>query len=86
MTVRADGARIRLEGDCHVEDAETLLQLLHATPEAVADLSDCHRLHAAVLQVLLSFRVPLAVEPADDALRAHVTPSLRRSFDMDRNP
>jgi hypothetical protein len=84
MTVRADGSRIRLEGDCRVEDAEALLQLLHATPEAVADLSDCRRLHAAVLQVLLSFRVPLAAEPKDEALRAHVTPSLRLSIDMDR--
>jgi len=86
MTVRADGTRIRLEGDCHVEDAETLLQLLQAAPEASADLSDCRRLHAAVLQVLLSFRVPMAAEPKDQDLRAQVTPSLRPSFDMDRNP
>lgn len=85
MSVRADGPRLRLEGDCHVEDAETLVQLLHAMPDAAADLSDCRFLHAAVFQVLLSFRVPLAAEPDDEALRAQVTPSLRRSIDMDRN-
>ena len=53
MTVRRgnDGI-IVLEGECPVEDAETLLRLLQAQREGPVDCSGCTRLHTAVLQVL----------------------------------
>ncbi len=45
---------IVLAGDCPVEDAETLLRLLHADPSASVDWSACRRLHSAVIQVIMA--------------------------------
>ena len=50
---------ILLEGACSVEEAETLLGLLLAEPEAVVDWSGCTKLHTAVAQVLLARRPPV---------------------------
>ncbi|GJD31409.1 hypothetical protein PMNALOAF_2666 [Methylobacterium adhaesivum] len=52
----ASGAKIRLEGICPVEDAETLLALLLDDPQASVDWSACTRLHTAVYQILLSLQ------------------------------
>ncbi len=55
MTIRCDDdGVIVLAGECPVEDAETLLQLLQAQPAGPIDWSACTRLHTAVLQVLLA--------------------------------
>ena len=77
MTVRrtADGA-IRLEGDCPVEEAETLLALLLADPEAMVDWRSCGSAHAAVAQVLLALGRPVLGEPADPFLRRWIAPLL----------
>lgn len=66
MTVRqkADGI-IVLEADCPVEDAERLLQLLQATPEAKCDWTKCTYLHSAVVQVLLAAK-PAFIGPCAD--------------------
>ena len=66
MTVRrqTDGT-IVLEATCPVEDAEPLLQLLQATPEARCDWSKCTHLHSAVVQVLLAAR-PGLIGPCAD--------------------
>jgi len=53
---RDDDGTIKLEGDCPVEDAEPLLQLLQATPTASFEWTRCNRLHTAVLQVILAAR------------------------------
>lgn len=55
MTIRrsADGT-INLEGMCPVDDAEPLLQMLLATPQAPIDWAQCRRLHTAVVQVLIA--------------------------------
>jgi hypothetical protein len=55
MTIRRDDdGVIVLDGECPVEDAEALLQLLQAQPEGPVDWSACTRLHTAVLQVLMA--------------------------------
>ena len=55
MTVsRSDNGMLVLDGACPVEDAETLLQLLQATPGAAVDWTQCRELHTAVLQVILA--------------------------------
>ncbi len=59
MSVRRDGERIRLEGACPVEEAETLAALLLAHPGAGVEWSACTGLHTAVIQVLLRLRPPL---------------------------
>jgi hypothetical protein len=66
MTVRrGDDGVIVLDGECPVEDAETLLQLLQAQPEGPVDWSGCTRLHTAVLQVLTAAAAPMRGECGD---------------------
>jgi hypothetical protein len=63
---RRDSGTVILDGECPVEDAEALLQLLQTMPGAVLDWTPCRRLHTAVLQVVLaSGSVP--VGPCGDA-------------------
>ena len=55
MTVRRrDSGTVILDGECLVEDAEALLQLLTTMPGAALDWTQCRRLHTAVLQVVLA--------------------------------
>jgi hypothetical protein len=66
MTIRrGDDGVIMLDGECPVEDAETLLQLLQAQPKGPVDWSACTRLHTAVLQVLMAAAVPMRGECGD---------------------
>ena len=75
MSVRRhhDGSII-LDGDCPVEDAEPLLELLQATPAAPLDWSPCGRLHTAVMQVILAAR-PAHVGDCGDAWVRRWVPS-----------
>jgi hypothetical protein len=66
MSVRRhDDGTIILEGSCPAEDAELLLQLLQASPEARVDWAQCRHPHTAVLQVILAAR-PVIVGPCGD--------------------
>ena len=68
MSVRRgdDGATIVLDGNCPVEDAEPLLQLLQASPAASLDWRQCTHLHTAVLQVIQAGR-PRLIGPCGDS-------------------
>jgi hypothetical protein len=76
MSVRFDGDRVRLEGDCPVEDAEALLQLLQNHPSCAIDLADCGRLHMAVMQVLLAAGRQVMGTPANAFAREWLIPQL----------
>lgn len=78
MSVRLDQGVVRLEGECAVEHAETLLGLLQDNPTAAIDLHGCTRLHLAVAQVLLAARRPIAALPADPFLRDLFAPNFGR--------
>ena len=68
MTVKAIGEEnIVLEGDCPVEDAETLLNAVLASPGRSVDWRHCRQLHTAVLQVVLAGRLP-TIGPCGDPL------------------
>ena len=55
MTVGRDQTgTVLLDGECAVEDAEPLLQMLQANPAATVDWTGCRQLHTAVFQVLLA--------------------------------
>ena len=70
MTVKAEGSgTIVLEGDCPVEDAETLLNALLSSPGRSLDWRGCQRLNTAVLQVVLASR-PSLIGPCGDPLVA----------------
>jgi hypothetical protein len=56
---RGNDGTILLEGVCPVEDAESLLQMLQATPAAPLDWTRSNHLHTAVLQVILATRPTL---------------------------
>jgi hypothetical protein len=57
MTVRlTDDGAIMLEGDCPVEDAETLARFLLLDPSAAVDWRACDLAHTAVIQILLAAR------------------------------
>jgi hypothetical protein len=71
---RNDAGAIVLDGACPVEDAEPLLQMLHATPTAMLDWSRCGRLHTAVLQVILAARLVPAGPCGDPWVRQWMLP------------
>jgi hypothetical protein len=62
---RDDDGSIVLVGNCPVEDAEPLLQLLQATPGVPCDWTRCGHLHTAVFQVVLAAR-PTLIGPCGD--------------------
>jgi hypothetical protein len=74
MSVRLDSGIIILEGDCPVDEAESLLELLLANPGASVDWSACGQLHTAVVQVLLAARPPMEGEPGTPFLRRWIAP------------
>ena len=77
MTVRRnDAGQIVLEGVCPVEEAETLLQLLQATPAATVDWTACTRLHTAVIQVLLATGPRLVGRCGDDFVDQWIAPHI----------
>ncbi len=79
MSVRLERGVVHLVGDCVVEDAEALIDLLQAAPGRAVDLGAAGALHAAVVQVLLALAPPFLGEPEDDFTRLWVLPALRRA-------
>jgi hypothetical protein len=69
MSVRLADGVIVLEGDCPVDEAEALLELLLANPDAPVDWTDCNQLHTSVIQVLIVARRPMKGEPGSTFLR-----------------
>ena len=74
MSVRLDDGVIILEGDCPVDEAEPLLELLLANPGASVDWSACGQLHTAVIQILLAARPPMAGDAGTPCLRRWIAP------------
>ncbi len=62
---RRDDGTIALEGDCQVEDAQSLLRLIQAAPTSSVDWTRCTYLHTAVMQVILSVQ-PTRIGPCGD--------------------
>lgn len=75
MTIERNGRTILLQGNCTVEDAETLLNQLHEGANTV-DMSGCTLLHTACLQVLLAANVKLTGTPGNTKLAQWVAPAL----------
>jgi hypothetical protein len=71
-----DSGAIILEGNCSVEDAESLLCLLQTTPAATVDWTRCDRLHTAVLQVIIALAPALAGPCGDPWVDQWVTPKI----------
>ncbi len=67
MSVRSDDEVIILEGDCHVEDAEPLAQLLQV-PGRTLRFIGCRKLHTAVFQAILVFKPAIEGLTGDEIL------------------
>lgn len=78
MSVRLEGNIIRLEGRCHVEDAEPLLVLLQAQPGRIVDCAGAETLHTAVIQVLIALGHPVLGETSDGFVRKWVVPAFTK--------
>ncbi|MFC7335421.1 hypothetical protein [Rhodocista pekingensis] len=63
-----DGAVVRLEGHCAVEEAETLLETMQNEAVTMLDLGRCQGMHTAVLQLIRASGVPVVALPADALL------------------
>jgi hypothetical protein len=60
LSVRCESdGTVVLEGNCLVEDAERLLQLLQVSPAPACDWSRATHIHTSVLQVVLAARPTL---------------------------
>lgn len=59
MTVKQVDGVVILEGNCGVEEAETLLQAILAAPAARIDWSGCQQIHTAVVQIILAAKIPV---------------------------
>ncbi|ONG56745.1 hypothetical protein BKE38_05325 [Pseudoroseomonas deserti] len=78
MSIALEDGRLRLAGDCGVEEAETFLSMLQQHPGLAVDLAEVAALHTALLQVLLAFRPPLAAAPGEPGLARLLLPLLGR--------
>jgi hypothetical protein len=67
---------IRLEGVCPIEEAETLLALRLANPDAPIDWTGCDQAHTAVIQLLFVGRPTLVGSPKGEFLNEMIQPLL----------
>jgi hypothetical protein len=82
MTVSsADDGTIVLAGNCPVEDADSLVQLLLANPAAAIDWCACDQAHTAVVQVLLACGRTTRGPPRAIFLSNWIEPLLAASVD-----
>lgn len=76
MSVKVNGNQIVLEGRCGVEEAETVLAALLASPDPLVILA-AERIHSAIWQVLLAARAPLQGDPPNDFAGRFVVTAIR---------
>ena len=76
MSVRRDGSTIHLEHVCGVEEAEALTAILETPGGWIVDLTNCQRLHTALIQALLKYQPDIRGTPADSFLSRMIMPAL----------
>ena len=76
MSVRLDGSVIHLEGDCSVEQAETLAGLLESETGLKVDILQCRQLHSALVQALLRFKPEIEGVSENPFIRDMIMPAL----------
>ena len=78
MSVTRQDGVIVLAGDCGVEEAEVLLNLLQDNPAFPVDLGAAGTVHTALWQVLLMLSPRLVAPPDDPFIRQWIIPALQR--------
>ncbi len=74
-----DDGTIALHGVCPVENAEPLLQLLIAYPDADLDWRGCEHAHTAVVQIVLAAGRRTRGPPYMPFLAKWIEPGMRRT-------
>jgi hypothetical protein len=67
---------ILMQGDCPMEEAEALLQLLEAAPGSTVDWRECDKAHTAVIQVLIVGNATLIGPPRGVFLKTWISSQL----------
>lgn len=70
MPIRTADDVIVLEGNCSVEEAETLHELLRTLHEPVLDLSGAQHLHTAIVQLIMVSKAEVRGLKPDPVLAA----------------
>lgn len=68
--------KLVIDDDATVEDAEALVELLAAHPDARLDLATCTHLHTACLQALMAAGAQVSRWPVQEDLRGWLEPIL----------
>ena len=69
MAIEFNDAVVKFEGHCRLEEASALFEWLEQTPAAKIDLTDCERIHTAILQILMVAKPELLASPANPFLK-----------------
>lgn len=76
MSVALKHNAIVVVGDCGVEQAEMLLDLIISNPDAAVDVSAAGSLHTALWQVMFASRPSISGNPPDAFIRKWVISKL----------
>ncbi|CAO3429162.1 hypothetical protein [Azospirillum endophyticum] len=76
MPIRFEKTLAVLDGNCAVEEAESLLDWLKSRKRPRVDLSGCEHLHTAVLQLLIAARPAVVAWPEDALWRRWLSAAL----------
>lgn len=79
MTVRLSDRAIPFQDDDPVDEAEALLDLLLANPNAPVDWTACRQLHSSLVQVLLAARPAMRGVPESSFLQRWIVPIVQGS-------
>ncbi|MDB5524740.1 MAG: hypothetical protein JWM58_2503 [Rhizobium sp.] len=77
MTVELRKNTIFVVGECGVEEADGLVQLLQAHPDSPVDLNEAAQMHTSIWQVLLMSRPTIMGRPANSFAADFVLPAMR---------
>lgn len=76
MSLVFDGKVVVVSGDCGVEEAETLMNLVQGNPDAPVDVSRAGLVHTALWQILIAFSPQVVGDPCDPVVRQWLMPIL----------
>jgi len=76
MSVRQQGSTLVLEGDCPVEDAEMLADLLRDPSIDGIDWTGAQRVHTAVVQLAILAQLPVAGPCGDGFVARWIEPQM----------
>ncbi len=84
MTIRLETDSIVMEGDCGVDDVESLLVLMDERPDLDLDIDRAEALHTAIWQLMMLRKPVVRGRPRNGFIRDHLLPAIGRPIGVDR--